>query len=100
MKPKPLSKDAALRARYIEEGVCGRCKVRDIDYDRSISKCARCLDRAKAESVARTAGVKPVYPDDSAYPPPNEAKAGRPPKGKPKGKPKGGKKRAARAKQV
>ena len=103
-KVKALSKDAAARQSYIDRDICGRCKVRPIDYDRSHAKCARCLDRAKAESVAKVQGGAPVYPPDSDYPPPAEAKPGRPPKGqpKPKAKPKKrkGGKAGARGKKV
>lgn len=62
MAKKELSKDQKARLKAIEAGRCSRCKTRPIDYERSIAKCARCLDRRLIEAAARRAGIAPEYP--------------------------------------
>lgn len=52
------------RLKAIEEGKCSRCKTRPIDYERSIAKCARCLDRRIIEAAAKRAGIAPEYPKE------------------------------------
>lgn len=64
MPKKEMSKDQRARLKAIAEGRCSRCKARPIDYERSIAKCARCLDRRLIEAAAKRAGVKPEYPQE------------------------------------
>lgn len=71
-----LSAHQIARQKAVAEGRCSRCKTREIDWERSIAKCARCLDRRLIEAAAKRAGVKPVYPTEK------KAKRKAPPKKK------------------
>lgn len=71
---KQLSRHAAARQKAIDEGKCGQCKTRPIDYARSIHKCTRCLDRGQARAKAIAKGVKVRYPADHRYDDPKTVK--------------------------
>lgn len=64
MSKDKMSKDQVARRKAIDAGKCSRCKSRPIDYERSIAKCSRCLDRRMVEAAAKRAGVKPEYPKE------------------------------------
>lgn len=80
MATKELSKDSQLRRRRIAAGMCSRCGKREIDSERSISKCSACLGELVAWNASRKAGVVATIKP--------HAKPKTKPKTKPKAKPK------------